>query len=310
MTKQSPSNKQRIADLLNQNELLIKSDLVHLSNLNNEELAFLEQTWQKADVKRRRKIISDLVQFSRVDFRLDFGSIFVFCLKDSDSIVRVHAIAGLEQEEDYRHIPLLVHILEKDSSAKVREAAVSALGKFAMLGELGKLSNHNINAVYSILMEILENDTESIRLRSQALEAIAPLNMPRIKQLIEKAYQSDDILLKISAIRAMGINSQSFWLDNILKEMDSSQFEVRYAAICACGELGIEDAFPYILKLLETEDTTIQEAAIRALGEIGGEEAQQALNILKKNPKERLRHAAKTALKELEICEDPLSFGF
>ena len=107
MTENLPQNKQHIINLLDQNELLIKSDLVHLADITEEELAFLDQVWQKADLKRRRKIISDLVKLSEEDLRYDFSSIFVFCLKDDDRTIRAQAIAGLELEENYLHIPLL-----------------------------------------------------------------------------------------------------------------------------------------------------------------------------------------------------------
>jgi len=310
VTNNLSQNKQHIVNLLDKNELLIKADLVHLSNLTEEEIAFLDKAWQEADVKRRRKIVSHLVQLSQEDFRLDFSSLFVFCLKEDDRIIRAQAIAGLEQEENYLHIPLLIEILRKDKSTEVREAATKVLGKFALLGELDKLSQDDVSAVYSVLLEILDSDAESNQLRCQALEAVAPLNMPRVKQLIEEAYRSDDTSLKISAIRAMGINNQPFWLDTLLGELDNSEFKIRYEAVRACGELGIDMALPYILKILETGDSPMQEAAITALGEIGGEEARQALEVLKKNPKKRISNAAKIALKELDICEDPLSFDF
>ncbi len=310
MTEQLSSSKKHIISILDKNELLIKSDLVHLSDLTDEEIAFLDRKWKDADIKRRRKVITDIVQLGQENFRLDFSDIFILCLKDSDHIIRERAIAGLEQEENYLHIPLLVEILRGDKSAEVRKAAANALGKFALLGELGKLSDNDVKAVYYILLKVIENDSEPIELRGRALEAIAPLNMPKVKQLIEQAYKSDNISLKASAIRAMGINSQPFWQDALLNELNNSEFEIRREAVYACGELGMDSALPYILRILETGDVPIQEAAVWALGEIGGDEARKALNVLKKNPNKRLRNASKMALKELDTCEDLLSLDF
>lgn len=307
MTPELSSRKKYIASILDHNELLTKSELNHLSNLTSSDLEFLEQFWVKTDTERRRQIILNLVKLGQSNFKLNFSDIFFFCLHDPDPEVRANAIVGLEEEEDYHYVSPLVHLLAGDSSVEVREAAARALGKFALLGEIGKLPAASTEKVYNALLEVLDNKSTSTKMRCLALEAIAPLNLPRVKSLIEDAYHSNDIELKASAIRSIGRNCNLSWLTDLLNELGSKDAEVRYESVNSIGEIGSEEALPGLIRLLEDGDTRLQEAAIKALGEIGGEEARQTLNKLTRNPQQQIRKAAKSALKELDLCDDPLS---
>lgn len=307
MTQEAASKKKYIAEILDCNKPLAKSVLTYLSNLISSDLEFLKQFWAKTDTERRRETILNLVRLGQSNFRLNFSDIFFFCLRDPDSKVRAGAIVGLAEEENCEHISPLVKLLTEDSSAEVRGAAAIALGKFAVLGEIGKLSTFSTKEVYHALLAVLDNKSTSTEMKSLALEAISPLNLPRVKGLVEEAYHSNNVQLKVSAIRAMGHNCNLFWLADLLSELGSKDGEVRYEAVKAIGEIGSEDALPDLIRLLEDGDARVQEAAIKALGEIGGKGARKSLNILTRNPQERIRKAAKSALKEFDICEDPLS---
>jgi HEAT repeat protein len=299
---------QRIVEIFDASKPVASSKLIYLSDLNSEELKFMEEVWGNADVARRRGVISKLVNLSEDDFRLDFSGIFTFCLRDPDEAVRIQAIAGLEEEENYRLVTPLLQSLKKDSYPEVRAAAAMALGKFALLGELGKLPVHLRDKIYTALIETLDSKAETAGVKRRALEAISPLNLPRVKELIEQAYHANDVKLKASAIYAMGRNCDQVWLTILLSELNSDEAEIRYKAAIACGEIGDEEAIPHLLRLLKDEDNQVQEAAIKALGEIGGEQAKLALNQLAKSPQPRIREATKSALREIQFCEDPLSF--
>jgi HEAT repeat protein len=200
-----------------------------------------------------------------------------------------------------------VQALKEDTSTKVRAAAAMALGKFAIQGELDNLPSLYREKAYNALLEILENKTESTEIKRRALEAISPFSLPRVKELIETAYHTDDIKLRASAIYAMGRNCDLAWLPTLLTELNNDDPEIRYEAASACGELGTEEAVPHLLKMISDEDQKVQEAAIKALGEIGDEQAKDALGKLIKNPQPGIRYAAKSALKEIQHCENPLS---
>ena len=64
MSAGESANKQLIKRVLDPDELLIKSDLIGLSTLNEAELNFFEKQWQKGELKRRRRIVSDLLDLS------------------------------------------------------------------------------------------------------------------------------------------------------------------------------------------------------------------------------------------------------
>lgn len=305
-TEQSP-RVQQIAEIFDPSTPVVSSKLVYLSNLNNEELELVKKLWANTDASRRHQIISQLVHLSEVDVKLDFSSIFVSCLHDNDATVRSQAIAGLDGEENYTIITPLLHTLKEDESAEVRAAAAVALGKFALLCELGKLPTHFTDKVYTALLDVWDNRKEATTVKRRALEAISPFNLPRIRELITQAYQSNDIKLKASAMYAMGHNCDSTWLNILLAELNNKEAEIRYEVAHALGELGAEEAVPSLLKLTEDKDNQVQEAAIKALGEIGGEQAKQALIKLSKDHQSRIREAAKSALKEVQFCEDPLS---
>jgi HEAT repeat protein len=299
---------QRIAEIFDSSKPVASSKLVYLSGLSSEELKFLGGIWVNADAARRHQVISQLVHLSEVDFRLDFSGVFVLCLSDPDETIRIQAVTGLDGEENYLLITPLLRALKEDSSAEVRTAATIALGKFAFLGELGKIPTHYKNKIYTALLEVLENKVEAAGMRRRALEAVSPFDLPRVKELIEQAYHTDDVKLRASAIYAMGRNCDSAWLTTLMTELNSNEVEIRYEAASACGELGAEEAVPQLLNLIKDEDCQVQEAAIEALGQIGGEQAKQALNKLAKNPQPRIREAAKSALEEIHFCEDPLFF--
>ena len=309
MTAESYPRKQHIAEIFELSKPLVNSKLVCLSDLNGEELEFMKEAWTKAEVERRRQIISHLVHLSENDFRLDFSSTFLFCLRDTDESVRVQSIAGLEIEENYLLVAPLVWSLKEDDSTQVRAAAAMALGKFTMLAELGKLSTGYTDKIYTALVEILDNKIEAAEVKRRALEAIAPLNLPRVKGFIENAYHSNDTKLKASSIHAMGRNCDTMWLPTLLTELNNDEAEIRYEAANACAEFGAEEAVPYLIRMTENEDAHVQETSIKALGEIGGEEAKQTLSNLVKNPQLHIQQAAKSALKELLSCEDSLSLN-
>jgi HEAT repeat protein len=307
VTSEKTSSKKYIAEALDSNEILVTSTLSHLSNLNADDLDFFKQSWSRINIERKRQVISQLAHLSQNNFRLNFSEIFIYCLYDTDSKIRVDAIAGLSEEENYQYISPLVHILKKDSSPEVREAAVTALGNFALQGEIGKLSQACTTRIYEALIEILDNKASGIETRRLALEAIAPLSLPRVKDLIEEAYHSNDVKLKTSAIRAMGHNCDPMWLNSLLSALGNGNNELLHETLRAIGELGAEEALPDLIKLLEDSNTDVQEAVIRALGEIGGDESRQTLSELTQSPQQVVRRAAKAALKELDFCNDTLT---
>jgi len=300
--------EETIADLANCNQPLLNSRLVDLSNLNSEELRFLEQIWATIEPKRRRQIVHWLVELAEDNFELNFDSIFKYCLKDQDAEVRSKAIEGLWESEETSLINPLINLLEQDSSEKVQAAAATALGKFAMLAEDKKLRSGHAFKVCQALLTVIGDKSKPIEVRRRALEAAAPLSLPEVKKAIMEAYQSHNSRLRISSIYAMGKYCDHYWLPILLKELAKVDAEIRYEVVGACSELGEEEAIPYLIELLNDPDTDVQMTAIQALGKIGGSEAKKCLEQCLDNPSKVVQQAAEQALDELEAAEDPFSF--
>jgi len=294
-----------IADLGNSSKPLSSSRLAKLSNLNAEELELLEQVWTTIEPKRRRQIVSRLVELAENDFELNFDSIFKNCLEDQDAEVRSKAIEGLWENEEPSLINPLINLLGQDSSEKVQATAATALGKFIMLAEHKKLRSSHVSKVCQALLTAIGDKSKPVEVKRRALEAISPVSLPQVERAITEAYQSHNPKLRVSSIYAMGKSCNPSWLPILLKELGSADTEMRYEAAGACGELGEEEAAPPLVKLANDPDIELQLAAIRALGKIGGTEAKNCLEQCLDDPGEAIQLAAEQALRELEIGEEP-----
>ena len=300
--------EETIAELVNSEQPLRNSRLVDLSNLNSEELGLWERAWVNIEPKRRRQIIYRLVELAEDNFELDFESIFRNCLKDQDAEVRGKAIAGLWESEDTSLIRPFINLLEQDSSVNVQAVAATALGKFTMLAELGKLRSGHTSKVCQALLGVINNKNRFVEVRRRALEAAAPLSLPQVEKAIGEAYQSHNRQLEISAIYAMGKNGNRSWLPILLRKLSSADVEIRYEAAGACGELGEEETVPYLIELIGDPDVDVRVAALQALGKISGSEAKKCLQQCLNNPSEVIRQTAEQSLYELEAEESSFTF--
>lgn len=294
-----------IADLGNSNKPLLSSKLAKLSNLNPEELGFLERVWTTIEPKRRRQVVSRLVELAENDFELNFDSIFKNCLGDQDAEVRSKAIEGLWENEEPSLINPLINLLGQDSSEKVQATAATALGKFIMLAEHKKLRSCHVSKVCQALLTAIGDKSKPIEVKRRALEATSPISLPQVERAITEAYQSHNPKLRVSSIYAMGKSCNPSWLPILLKELGSADAEMRYEAAGACGELGEEEAAPQLIKLANDPDIELQLAAIRALGKIGGTEAKNCLEQCLDDSSEAIQQAAEQALHKLEVGEEP-----
>lgn len=299
-----------LAEISDNNQRLVSSKMTNLSSLSPEELRLFLEAWAGMDIERRRQIMGYLVELAEENCKLNFDDIFLACLEDGDEIVRVKSIEGLWECEHRSLIDRFITLLREDSEESVRSAAATALGKFAMLAELEQLRPEDGAKVESALLDVIDDDEKVIEVKRRAIEAIAPLSRPRVKEIIQQAYESDDISMQVSAIYAMGRNSDPDWLPTLVKELGSTDDEMRFEAAVACGELGDEGAVPHLVRLVDDLDSQVQLCAIAALGLIGGSEAEAALRECLNHPNEHIRLIAGEAMEEMASEKDPFSFEF
>ena len=293
--------KRLLVGLRDEDKLVLILRLADLSDLPPAEVEIFQQTWRGIGIERRRKVIDRLIALAVSNARLNFEDVFISCLSDPDPVVRAKAIEGLWECEECSLILTLMEMLAGDEEEIVRAAAASALGRFALLAELRKVAPRHIKKIEDALFGVIEAEGEKVELQCRAIEAVAPLSSPRVREVIYKAYQSENLKLRASALRAMGLSCDPAWLSILLKELSSPELEMCLEAARACGELGEEDAVPHLLRLTEGADIQTQLAAVMALKQMGGSEAKQALYQCLHHPDKQVRQVAEEAVGEVGL---------
>jgi HEAT repeat protein len=288
---------------------LSDSSLAEMSGLDTEQVSQFGQTWAKIETEQRRRIIGKLVKLADENIELNFNAIFKHGLTDPDAEVRRQSIEGLWECEETALVPLLINLLENDSSEMVQTEAAAALGRFAMLAEHGKIHEGTTASLCQALLSTIDNENKTVDIRCCALEAAAPLDIPEVTRAISEYYNGSDDRLCLSSICAMGISCNPSWMPTLVEELTNFDTERRRIAAAALGELEEEDAVPQLAELVYDDDIDVQIAAIQSLGEIGGAEARECLELCMDDEEEAICLAAEEALNKVSAKEDLQSFS-
>ncbi|GIL12490.1 MAG: PBS lyase [Chloroflexota bacterium] len=251
-----------------------------LSDLTAAEIKKLQPAWSALSAEYRRKVMRELAEASETDFELDYAAVGRMGLQDEDAQVRAAAVEALWIDESPELMARLIELAQWDESNEVRAAALVALGRFVLLGEYGELSEDQVTKLHEVIINLWTDEQEDLNVRRRALEAIANSSHEIVPDAIEEAYHSQERLMKISAVFAMGRSCDERWNDQILREMNGLDAELRYEAARAAGEIGITEAVPLLGRLAMGNDRETQEVAIWSLGEIGGRDALRILSAL------------------------------
>ena len=291
-------------------ETLSNSLLDNLSDLSASQVVDFASAWRSVSTDSKVPILDRLIDQSQDRTELDFSAVFRRCLRDEDEAVRRRAIEGLWENEERRLISPLRELLAHDPSPEVRAAAAVGLGRFAELAQIGKLIEKDGLRVESSLLAIMQDEAEDITVRRRALESAAVLNSPKVEEFIKWAYASDDLLLKGSALYAMGRTGEVHWLECLVPETRNPSPPLRFEAANACGQLEEEDAIPHLIPLMQDDDLQVQLSAIRAVGAIGGSLAKKALRRCIKEGDAAVEDAARESLEMTDAMEDVYSFNY
>lgn len=305
----SESVGKAIRELTEAEEIPDNTTLTELSGLNPVEMKLFGEAWDEFNTERRIQTISRLTELAEDNLELNFDPIFRYCLTDPEEDIRSMAIEGLWENEDTSLIDPFITLLEEDESDKVQSAAAIALGKYAVLAELGKLRNETAVKVQEALLGAIDDRNKSTEVIRRVLESAAPLCIPDIQEAIHDAYNSNDPGLIISSIYSMGKSCNLSWLPILLKETENDDPEIRYEAAGACGELEDERAVPALIKLANgDDDIDVRMAAIQSLGKIGSLSARECLKLCLESHNDAVKEAAEEALQNIDAADDPLSF--
>jgi HEAT repeat protein len=284
------------------------AELQRLSDPSPEQAQQFAARWPDIDVRRRRRILQELIELAEDTVELNFDAVLRHALKDDDGEARLAAVRGLWEYESPDLIDDLTAFTQEDDSAAVRAEAALALGRFVLLFETGHLRKRHFERVATALRRVIENAAEIEEVRARALESIGPYDADWVRQAVTQAYESGSHRLKVSAVHAMGRSAESRWLPLLQRELTSDEAELRYEAAVASGSLADEAAVPSLVPLAADPDDEVRAAAIAALGEIGGEAARRALDDLVDAPSEAASEAAAAALAEIDADNNPLGF--
>lgn len=249
-----------------------------LSGLTDGEVEQVGTVLSGLAPEYRRKIMQELAEVSEVNFELNYRGLGLVGLKDDDPTVREAAIEVLWDDDSVGLLHRLIGLAQHDPSREVRAAAVSALGRFILLGEYDELPENEMRRAQNATIALLTNPQENIEVRRRALEAIANSSHEIVNGQIIQAYRSDEPQMRVSSIFAMGRTCDSDqWGDTVLRELSSDDAEMQYEAARSAGELELDEAIPVLTQLAIHPDREIKEVAIWSLGEIGGNEAMRVL---------------------------------
>ena len=283
--------------------------LSELSCLTAEEMREFSVAWASASAERRGKVLRQLAELAEDTVELDFTAVYRHALADENDDVRVAAVVGLWECEERSLISPLVGLLNDDPSELVRSAAAQALGRFALLTEVGKLLEIDRQRIGDALLLVIDNEFETLDVRRRAIEAIAPMSHPRVPEIVQEAYEHEDPKVRASALFAMGRTCDLRWLPVLIGALENEDPELRYEAASGLGELGEEDAVIDLIPMIDDGDELVQEAVLNALGAIGGAAAKRALLRVAEGDDPRATEIARNAQQSIEFEEDPLDLN-
>lgn len=275
--------------------------LYRLSDLSDEQFGEFVQRWPAVADERRRVIARHLVDICEENYVVDFSRVFVYCFGDAFPAVRVAALDGIWDESNLRLVNPVIELLQTDPVVEVRAAAAAALSHYVLMAEWGQIPRAVSPRIVAALLAEYEKRDTAVAVKRAALEALGAANHPRIVELIEEAYASDDFDVNLSAVFAMGSSADERWLPIVLQEMSNSSPEMRIEATRAAGMIGSAEALPALARLAADEDLEVAYAVVEALSQMGGDLAYKMLSRMAEDDDfARLHEAVDEALEEMD----------
>jgi HEAT repeat protein len=275
-----------------------------LSHLVRTDLEAVTKAWGSLPVQRRLSVLRQLAESERTNARQDFNAIYEVAFADEWPTVRQTAIDSIVSENGPAPLESLVRIAMTDPDAGVREAAIRALGPFALMAEVSEIDDRWADRLRSLLLGILEDSRATFAERREALSAVGYLANAAVDRHLETGFDDND--LQIWAIQGMGHTANPDWIDTLLPEAVHPDPTVRQAVAYAVGDIADERGAEVLSNLVDDEELGVRLAAIWALGQVGGETARETLIYALEDEREDVRTAAEEAISELEESEDPL----
>ncbi len=302
--------KEIVSALLNVDEIFPPRYLSRFSDLNSEDFDSLINIWTIISPPRRIALLEDLEELAETNTLMFFENIFISAMNDENSGVRQIAVRALWESDDKTIIPKLFDLLDNDPEEIVQGQAVSGLGYFIYLCEIGKFPQDLLSEIVEKLISILDLKIDR-RIQMRAVESLGFSGDSRIPNLIEEKYESEDEEWITSALIAMGRSADEQWHPHIMDKLDHANNQIRLEATKAAGSLEIISAETALLNIIQDEDDEVRMAAAWSLSEIGGDEAQYALEMLvEESEDEEELELLQSAMDNLAFNDEMSDFKF
>lgn len=302
--------EEALALVCDESQPLSRKLLPYLSGAGRAEVERFAACWQGTSEERRRELITAMAEMAEADYELDYNAIFRWSLTSTDPVVRERAVEGLWEDDQPSLIEPLIRMMREDPAEGVRARAASALGRFALLAELGDLPEECAHRLEQTLMAVIEDRREALEVRRRAVESVAYLSNAPVRAVIDEAYADPDRRMRLSAVFAMGRTADPHWAEPIVKGLEDPDPAMRFEAARAAGEIALRPAVGRLMALLNDRDSEVRQMAIWALGQVGGSQARRALEVCQASRDEAVREAAEDALAELDFGSAPLDMFY
>jgi len=170
-----------------------------------------------------------------------------------------------------------------------------------------ELPEEHYRRVVTFLLDIARDLSAPLDERRFSLEALGFSTQPDIVDLVEQVYQEPHGEMKASALFAMGRSGLARWDRYVLAELKSPIPQLQLEAVCAAGELFLDEAAPALITLVRSaSDQNLRHEAIWALGHMTSIEVWQFLDDIAQDPTqdEETRQLAEAALDEYEMLQE------
>ena len=279
--------------------------LNQFSDMGTLELQTLQEVWPRVGLSRKLSLLKELESLAEEDTLVSFDDFARPLLNDPDADVRIHALRLLNESEDVKLLPVILHLLKHDADVNVRAESAATLGNFVALGELDEIPWETYSQVRAGLLESAHGEDET-RVKRQALESLGFSSDEDVVKLIEASLNKRDSEWQASALTAIGRSADDRWEEEVLLGLTDADMRVRTAAVQAAGNLALKSAPTILLRMLEEEDDDdVTTSIIWSLSQIGGEDVRTYLeNLLDQTEEEEQVAFLEEALDNLAFTED------
>lgn len=245
--------------------------LQRFSDISENETGELKKVWPMLDEQRKENLLNDLTEIEEDETLVCFDAVGKIAVTDASAAIRLAAIELLELSEDYTVAITLIKLMKHDPDEKIRAEAAFSLGKYIYMGEVEDLSAEKYERILTALFVILRG-SDAPAVRQKALESLGFSSHEDMPDQIQKAFSSDDKNWQLSALIAMGHSADERWSALVLSLIHSKDWDLRFEAVRAAGELELKEARLPLLRMLKTEqdDPEMRQIVIYTLARIGG----------------------------------------